>query len=112
MTDKLANWRIGIYVLLAVETREARKRSNNRRSIAGATKETSANHHHWNISNHRHYNRKQPWLGLNRRQGRSTGGKAPLKQLATKAARKALPSAGGVKKPHRYRPGTVAVSRT
>jgi hypothetical protein len=30
--------------------------------------------------------------------------------LATKAARKALPSAGGIKKPHRYRPGTVAVS--
>jgi hypothetical protein len=30
--------------------------------------------------------------------------------LATKVARKALPSAGGVKKPHRYRPGTVAVS--
>jgi hypothetical protein len=25
-------------------------------------------------------------------------------------ARKALPSAGGIKKPHRYRPGTVAVS--
>ena len=43
---------------------------------------------------------------------RSTGGKAPLKQLATKAARRNLPSAGGIKKPHRYRPGTVAVSRT
>jgi len=43
---------------------------------------------------------------------RSTGGEAPRKQLATKAARKAAPCAGGVKKPHRYRPGTVAVSRT
>jgi len=42
---------------------------------------------------------------------KSTGGKAPRKNLATKAARKAMPSAGGVKKPHRYRPGTVAVSR-
>ena len=41
---------------------------------------------------------------------RSSGGKAPRKALATKAARKALPSAGGIKKPHRYRPGTVAVS--
>jgi hypothetical protein len=41
---------------------------------------------------------------------RSSGGKAPCKVLATKAARKALPSAGGIKKPHRYRPGTVAVS--
>jgi histone H3 len=41
---------------------------------------------------------------------KSTGGKAPRKQLATKAARKATqPSAGGVKKPHRYRPGTVAL---
>jgi hypothetical protein len=30
-------------------------------------------------------------------------------QLATKAARKSAPTAGGVKKPHRYRPGTVAL---
>ncbi|ELW65994.1 Histone H3.3 [Tupaia chinensis] len=35
--------------------------------------------------------------------------KAPGKQLATKAARKSAPSTGGVKKPHRYRPGTVAL---
>jgi hypothetical protein len=41
---------------------------------------------------------------------RSSRGKVPCKALATKAARKALPSAGGVKKPHRYRPGMVAVS--
>lgn len=34
---------------------------------------------------------------------KSTGGKAPRKQLATKAARKSAPSTGGVKKPHRYR---------
>ena len=41
---------------------------------------------------------------------KSTGGKAPRKQLATKAARKSAPtSQGGVKKPHRYRPGTVAL---
>ncbi|KAE8540498.1 histone H3 [Cryptococcus gattii VGV] len=42
---------------------------------------------------------------------KSTGGKAPRKQLATKAARKQAPSqvSGGVKKPHRYRPGTVAL---
>lgn len=37
--------------------------------------------------------------------GKSTGGKAPRKQLASKAARKAAPSTGGVKKPHRYKPG-------
>lgn len=37
------------------------------------------------------------------------GGKAPRKQLATKAARLTAPSSGGIKKPHRYRPGTVAL---
>ncbi|CAN1764605.1 Histone H3.2, partial [Linum perenne] len=37
---------------------------------------------------------------------KSTGGKAPRKQLATKAARKSAPATGGVKKPHRFRPGT------
>ncbi|WVR08232.1 histone H3 [Kwoniella sp. DSM 27419] len=46
---------------------------------------------------------------------KSTGGKAPRKQLATKAARKSATksagagTSGGVKKPHRYRPGTVAL---
>ena len=39
---------------------------------------------------------------------KSTGGKAPRKQLATKAARKSAPATGGVKKPHRYRPGACA----
>ena len=35
---------------------------------------------------------------------KSTGGKAPRKALATKAARKSTPTMlGGVKKPHRYR---------
>lgn len=38
-----------------------------------------------------------------------TGGKAPRKHLATKAARKSVPATGGVKKPFRYRPGTVAL---
>jgi histone H3 len=41
--------------------------------------------------------------------GKSTGGKAPRKALASKAARKSAPSTGGVKKPHRYKPGTVAL---
>ena len=40
---------------------------------------------------------------------KSTGGKAPRKQLATKAVCKSAPATGGVKKPHRYRPGTVAL---
>ncbi|KAK3505606.1 hypothetical protein QTP70_003309 [Hemibagrus guttatus] len=40
---------------------------------------------------------------------KSTGGKAPRKQLATKAACKNAPATGGVKRPHRYRPSTVAL---
>mgnify|MGYP002386795335 CR=1 FL=1 len=40
---------------------------------------------------------------------KSTGGKAPRKQLASKAARKSAPASGGLKKPHRYKPGTVAL---
>ena len=40
---------------------------------------------------------------------KSTGGKAPRKQLATKAARKSAPSTGGVKNVRRFRPGTVAL---
>ena len=39
---------------------------------------------------------------------KSTGGKAPRKQLASKAARKSTP-AGEAKKTRRYRPGTVAL---
>jgi histone H3 len=40
----------------------------------------------------------------------STGGKAPRHHLATKAAQKQARHTGGVKKPHRYCPGTVAIS--
>ena len=40
---------------------------------------------------------------------KSTGGKAPQNQLATKVARKATLPIGGCKKPHRYHPGTVAL---
>ena len=40
---------------------------------------------------------------------KSSFGKAPPKQLAIKAARKSAPVTGGIKKPHRYRPGTVAI---
>jgi len=44
---------------------------------------------------------------------KSTGGKAPRKHVASKQARKSsvggTASAGGVKKPHRFRPGTVAL---
>ncbi|VDD90054.1 unnamed protein product [Enterobius vermicularis] len=37
------------------------------------------------------------------------GGKVPRKELNVKAARKTAPLVGGVKKPRRYRPGTVAL---
>ncbi|KAL1343908.1 hypothetical protein HN51_017837 [Arachis hypogaea] len=40
---------------------------------------------------------------------KSTGGKAPRKELARKAAKKSAPTTCGVKKPHRFRPGTVAL---
>jgi histone H3 len=40
---------------------------------------------------------------------KSTGGKAPRRQLNVSSARKSAPAAGGIKKPHRYRPGTVAL---
>ena len=36
-------------------------------------------------------------------------GKTPRKQLSAKAVKKMGTSQGGVKKPHRYRPGTVAL---
>ena len=39
---------------------------------------------------------------------KSTGGKSPRKQLPTKA-KKPPAAMGAVKKPHRYRPGTVAL---
>ena len=41
---------------------------------------------------------------------RSTGGRAPRSQLALKAARKTKPSSANDRvRPHRYRPGTVAL---
>lgn len=40
---------------------------------------------------------------------KSQGGKAPRKQLSTKAAYKSVPATPKVKKPHRYRPGTCAL---
>ena len=40
---------------------------------------------------------------------KNTGAKAPRKHIANKAARKTAPATSGVKKPHRFRPGTVAL---
>ena len=47
------------------------------------------------------------WLGRHPKLPGS--GKAPLKQLKTKSAKKTVMVMGGVKKPRRYRPGTVAL---
>ncbi|XP_055977442.1 histone H3.1-like [Sorex fumeus] len=64
------------------------------------------------------------WVGLSLLQGRSweeregctkqtarksMGGKAPCKQLATKAVQKSVPASGSVKKTHRYQPDTMAL---
>ena len=38
-----------------------------------------------------------------------SGGKAPRKSISNNAARKSASVEIGIKKPHRYRPGTVAV---
>ena len=65
-----------------------------------------------NDKNHNFFNKSQLLFKMARTKQtarKSTGGKAPRKQLATKAARKSAPATGGVKKPHRYRPGTVAL---
>lgn len=40
---------------------------------------------------------------------KSTGGKVPHKKLATKSARKDVREVTTMKKPHRFRPGTVAL---
>lgn len=40
---------------------------------------------------------------------KNTGTKAPRKHIASKTARKTAPTVGGVKKAHRFRPGTVAL---
>lgn len=40
---------------------------------------------------------------------KSMGGKAPRKMVASKADRKTAAASGGIKKPHRFRPGTVAL---
>lgn len=46
-------------------------------------------------------------MARTKQQAKRFGGKTP--RFATKAARKSAPATGGVKKPHRYRPGTVAL---
>ena len=52
---------------------------------------------------------KRNYNGTHKTDGQKEHGGAPRKRLATKAARKSAPAQGGIKKPHRYRPGTVAL---
>jgi len=40
---------------------------------------------------------------------KSPNGKAIRKRLVTMAAQRAVPNPGGIKKPHRYRPGVIAL---
>lgn len=66
--------------------------------------------HQFNLKIQRKHTSRSTEMARTKQTARkSTGGKAPRKQLATKAARKSAPATGGVKKPHRYRPGTVAL---
>ena len=62
-----------------------------------------------NVNNNRIINNNNIMARTKQTARKSTGGKAPRKHLATIAARKSGPATGGVKKPHRYRPGTVAL---
>lgn len=56
---------------------------------------------------HKDVSSKQlPGQGRTTRPRAQTGGKAPRKDLSSKAARKAPVSTGGVKKPHRFKPGS------
>ena len=60
----------------------------------------------WSSDEYRKYEEQQ-----HKRQATNTGGKQPRKQYATKAAKKANPNnpPAGIKKPHRYRSGTIAL---
>ena len=40
---------------------------------------------------------------------KSVGGKRPMMLLASEAYSNSVPTSGGIKRPHRYRPGTVAL---
>jgi histone H3 len=87
---------------IGISQKQAKKRDANRIVDTISHAERSAPKHKSNQQKSKMARTKQTAR-------KSTGGKAPRKQLATKAARKSAPATGGVKKPHRYRPGTVAL---
>uniref|UniRef100_A0A5F9C8I2 Peptidase A2 domain-containing protein n=1 Tax=Oryctolagus cuniculus TaxID=9986 RepID=A0A5F9C8I2_RABIT len=49
------------------------------------------------------------WLVLSRQRASQQAARRRASSWPPKAARKSAPATGGVKKPHRYRPGTVAL---
>merc|ERR1712007_277724 len=49
------------------------------------------------------------YMARTKQTARKTSSKAPKKALARKAAIKTAPARGGVKKPHRFSPGTVSL---
>ncbi|KAK8039957.1 histone-fold-containing protein, partial [Apiospora rasikravindrae] len=64
------------------------------------------------INHHKHHqldHQSSQWPAPSRPPVSPLVARLPRKQLASKAARKSAPSTGGVKKPHRYKPGTVAL---
>jgi histone H3 len=58
---------------------------------------------------HYFFNRSQEMARTKQTAHKSIGGKAPKHNLSTKAARISAPNVGGIKRAHRYRPGTVAL---
>ncbi|KAK1406836.1 hypothetical protein QVD17_38444 [Tagetes erecta] len=85
-------------------------RSNGSQSLPPKPSPINTNHHHHlQTKSHSHISNHSTMARTKQTARKSTGGKAPRKQLATKAARKSAPATGGVKKPHRFRPGTVAL---
>ena len=63
------------------------------------------------INNLRSFNKQNIKMARTKQTARkNTGGKAPRKHIAHKQAKKTqVAPTGGVKKPHRFRPGTVAL---
>ena len=70
---------------------------------------TSRKRVQWMDQHTRHKNINTTMARTKQTARKSTGGKAPRKQLPSKGSRRSAPATGGVKKPHRYRPGTVAL---
>ena len=69
----------------------------------------SSKSHHAKFHHHGAWHNYQQMAQTKQTARKSTGRKAPRKQLSTKAAWINAPRTGGIKKPHQYCPGTVAL---